>query len=456
MVSVVAIATVFCVICSISNGADYFVDEHNDCTNFQSVNSAYVTNLGKFNSTQDCINACINKKCDSYSWYNANQGNLAGVCYGYINNTIWLPFPTTKSNCGRIIYNCKTDYDCSLNGKCDTTTGNCTCRTGWNGYKCHFISFLPSNKKSGYFAPYGSYPSTSWGGSIQYDKVTNKYIMLVAVMEYNCGINSWRTNSQIVFASTNDNNWNSEYIGKNAILYAFAHSPDIIYAPDTDEMVLIHVRNTSATGEPTPPCKTCKNGTTASNCNTHQSDSETTTLITISSQDFNQGYDISKWSKPIAIDALGHGDSNFAAVINKDSSLVGMIRGRVISASNWKDNTTYKVLGNPFPYCTSTEDFYVYKDCNGNYHALFHNMDPNDDQALCGAHAYSMDGVNWQYGGLAFSNEVEFTDGTKFTFSRRERPHLIFDSDRCTPVALTSAAEYYHDKSFTLLQPIKK
>ena len=33
------------------------------------------------------------------------------------------------------------DTDCSLNGICNKQTGNCTCNTGWNGYKCHFISF---------------------------------------------------------------------------------------------------------------------------------------------------------------------------------------------------------------------------------------------------------------------------------------------------------------------------
>eukprot|EP01084_Bolivina_argentea_P160393 279306_1 len=443
---------IFTVIVTITNAADYFVDEHNDCTNFQSAtNSKYVTNLGKFSSTQECIQACLNKKCSSYSWYKA------GDCYAYINNTIWLPYTTTQSNCGRIIYSCKTDYDCSLNGKCNTVTGNCTCNAGWQGYQCHFISFLPANKNAGYFAPYGSFPSTSWGGSVQFDKVTNKYIMLVAEMIDNCGINSWRVNSEIVFAETDTNNWNSQYKKKQAILFPFAHSPDIIYAPDTDEMVLIHVRNTSETGN-TPPCKICKNGTTASGCNTRQTDSETTTLITISAQDFSQGYDINKWSAPIPLYKLGNGDSNFAAVINKDSSLVGMTRGTVISASNWKDNNTYKVTQNPFPYLTgdTTEDFFVYRDCSGNYHALFHNMDPSYTyQALCGAHAYSLDGISWQYGGLAFNNEVEFTDGSKFTFSRRERPHLIFDNDRCTPVALTSAAEYYHDKSFTLLQPIK-
>ena len=98
---------------------------------------------------------------------------------------------------------------------------------------------------------------------------------------------------------------------------------------------------------------------------------------------------------------------------------------------------------------------YPYKDCDGRWHALFHNRSPDGYQTLCGAHAFSQDGVNWIYGGLAFDNTVEYTDGSKFTFIRRERPHLVFDiKDDCTPVLLSSSVTYYKDASFTFVQPI--
>ena len=102
-------------------------------------------------------------------------------------------------------------------------------------------------------------------------------------------------------------------------------------------------------------------------------------------------------------------------------------------------------------------DPFVYRDCDGGFHAIFHNMEPQDDETYCGGHAFSVDGVNWIYAGVTYSNTVEFTDGTTFTFGSRERPHLIFDDDGCTPVALTNGATYggqYGDASYTLLQPI--
>jgi hypothetical protein len=69
-------------------------------------------------------------------------------------------------------------------------------------------------------------------------------------------------------------------------------------------------------------------------------------------------------------------------------------------------------------------------------------------------------------GGCAYPRaDVPFADGTKRTFYRRERPHLVFNGH--TPVALTTAAidsplgpgvpgfnPPQRDASYTLLQPV--
>ena len=117
-----------------------------------------------------------------------------------------------------------------------------------------------------------------------------------------------------------------------------------------------------------------------------------------------------------------------------------------------------------FPYFPSSggaEDMYLYQDCKGRFHALFHNMSPIDypdgkSETMAGSHAFSKDGINWQYGTVAFGNTISFTNGNNITFSRRERPHLIFDANHggCTPIALTNGVEYYKDATYTLLQPI--
>lgn len=164
-------------------------------------------------------------------------------------------------------------------------------------------------------------------------------------------------------------------------------------------------------------------------------------------------------------------DTNLAGVILSNGTFIGFARDwtdgseiHLVTSSDWKDGTKYDMTSGKdtilFPQLIPilTEDPYLYRDCNGGFHAIFHNMSPEDLQTLCGGHAYSQDGVNWIYGGVSFGNTISFTDGTNFTFSRRERPHFIFADDGCTPIALTNGAQYggkYGDATYTLLQPVK-
>ena len=88
-----------------------------------------------------------------------------------------------------------------------------------------------------------------------------------------------------------------------------------------------------------------------------------------------------------------------------------------------------------------------------------------------GGHAFSRDGASWTYGGVAWGNAehprktpVAFSDGGTFTFTRLERPHLVFDS-KGAPTRLLNAAQYgpgedpgttgdNGDASYTLVRPI--
>jgi hypothetical protein len=57
-------------------------------------------------------------------------------------------------------------------------------------------------------------------------------------------------------------------------------------------------------------------------------------------------------------------------------------------------------------------------------HGLFHARGACNN---CGGHAWSRNGLDWHWTGIAYGPTVQYTDGTAFTFSRRERPHLIMD-----------------------------
>ena len=92
---------------------------------------------------------------------------------------------------------------------------------------------------------------------------------------------------------------------------------------------------------------------------------------------------------------------------------------------------------------------------DGVYHALFH--DRSGDGKSHGGHAYSIDGFEWTYTGVAYDNVIEYDDGWKWAFSSRERPHLVMDR-KGAPLALTSGVRYSQeltgDYSYTHLQPV--
>ena len=99
------------------------------------------------------------------------------------------------------------------------------------------------------------------------------------------------------------------------------------------------------------------------------------------------------------------------------------------------------------------EDPFVYVDQGGVLHAVFHSQLIDDDERVCGAHAFSENGLDWTMTGTAWGNVVDFIDGGRYEFSRRERPHLVFGADGVTPVAIsTGFRDGPGDHTFTLVQ----
>ena len=81
--------------------------------------------------------------------------------------------------------------------------------------------------------------------------------MFVAEMANHCGIRSWKSNSQIVYAQSN-NGWNSSFTRKHVWKTPFAHSPLILKIPNithnANEYALFYVHNQSATNNPVLFC----------------------------------------------------------------------------------------------------------------------------------------------------------------------------------------------------------
>ena len=288
------------------------------------------------------------------------------------------------------------------------------------------------------------------------DTIVGVYHMYAAEMTRHCGINSWTRNSQLIHATSD--NPTGTYKRHDVIRTPFAHEPDVAMGPN-GEFVLFW----SEFHYKTPLCN-CTDGSTLPSCHAMLPAAQFYNYMSYS-MDPN-----GPWSDPVPVVAPEprRGDTNFAPVILKDGSLVGFSRrwlqdgsrNHLVTASNWNDPSTYvESQEEIWPHLPGpgTEDPFLYLDGNGRFHAIFHNMYPEDNQENCGGHAYSMDGKNWVYGGKAFDNHVVFTDGGAFTFSRRERPHFVFAQDGVTPLALTNGAQYggkYGDATYTLLQPV--
>jgi len=153
------------------------------------------------------------------------------------------------------------------------------------------------------------------------------------------------------------------------------------------------------------------------------------------------------------------------------ASSLGKSVPHLTTATNWKDPSTYKFTEADLLFGSSLdsgtrrrrkssnpgglEDMFLWVDKRGNYHAVFHQMYDCD---TCTAHAYSSDGIKWHYSGTAATAETHYTDGTVVTFSHSERPHILFDKDGTTPMALTNGVKIQgvtnDDQSFTLLRPL--
>jgi hypothetical protein len=107
------------------------------------------------------------------------------------------------------------------------------------------------------------------------------------------------------------------------------------------------------------------------------------------------------------------------------------------------------------------EDPYLYRTPDGFFHAVFHGMNPFPSTLAVGRHAFSLDGLTWQYSMVdAWSTTVKYTDGTTVKYDRRERPELMVGADGWPAHLVTGVVDStgggggFRDRSFTLVQPV--
>ena len=398
-------------------------------------------------------------RCLTAVWLRAPaNASFARTCW-CMPQPKWIPVEDDGADSARIQWPCESDFDCSFNGACGGG-GACECDAGWRGPRCGELALGPVDRAAPGLREVSAagHNVSTWGAPMLQDEATKVWHAWASEMVDGCGLNSWRTNSQVVHATARAGP-GGPWARQGVVWPVFAHEPNVVRGPSGEWVV---VWSAFPLPNATDRCTNCSEGTTSplyprGGCGPH------------AMHEFKQMMGVAPgpsgpW-ETLEIPQLSTAwDWNLAIAIFPNKSAIGMIRGGMVwraeqysNASSWEP-----VGGTPegpsLPDNGNVEDPFVWIDKRGRLHAVLHNMEPSTGQvAYCGVHAFSEDGLAWTSGGWAFGATVAFSDGTNFTFTRRERPHLVFKEDGVTPLALSNGAQFggvYGDGVFTLVQPI--
>ena len=215
--------------------------------------------LGTFATVAECQTACI--ASTTRCWSFAHVGKAAdtlpgGQCFAVFSpgfNPSYNPAVTS----GVVQWPCRSDDDCSLNGKCGQQ-GACKCRPAWKGLRCETLNLLPPTRGAGYRATDGGHNTSSWGGAVlkgtdsKYQYVGTMLLlplllpllllpplltgcplfcsMWAAEMTEHCGIGTWQQNSRVIHATSDSPGGVYKRVG--VTWEVFSHEPEVVPGPN--------------------------------------------------------------------------------------------------------------------------------------------------------------------------------------------------------------------------------
>jgi|EP01047_Picozoa_sp_COSAG01_P058908 hypothetical protein len=178
-------------------------------------------------------------KCLSFTRFVAGGGS----CYGHLDPE-WLPLSGVSggvivADSGQVLRPCTSDFDCSYNGRCGTSSGACECTQGWTGRRCQTLDLMPVDRTKYGFLPTDSAGRnlSSWGGSVL--SFQGVWHMWAARMVNYCGIGQWEQNSKIVHATAT--HALGPYTERDTVAGVFAHEPCVTRDPRTGELLMVSV-----------------------------------------------------------------------------------------------------------------------------------------------------------------------------------------------------------------------
>lgn len=349
---------------------------------------------------------------------------------------------------------CTSDDDCSLNGVCSSTTGSCICDPGWKSEDCGQLDLMPATRWTGYNYTNVTLPdyystkggNSSWGGQIIQDRQERGlFHLIISQFAHGCGLSGWRPFSTVIRAESRTGPLGPYHYAQE-LLGTFRHNPTTIWSPADNRYLLYTI------GIETETPATCRSYKWANN-------------ISVSSAPDVRG----PWSAPqLLINGTNPTPWPLWTPEDPTSEIILGAEDNTINAADTFSGP-YELI-KTMPWNTSdysdhwTEDPFLWRDKRGNWHILCHWMiditERGEKFPRVGGHLFSRNLTgDWTFKlQAAYNTTVEFTDGRRTDYYRRERPKLFFSDDgQLTPLYLVNGVQEFNSSgSYTLIQPIGK
>jgi hypothetical protein len=128
---------------------------------------------------------------------------------------------------------------CSLNGRCDSSTGVCACAPGWVGSNCRSLALLPLAPPSQ--QAYCHFNDSTWGGSVIRGD-DGVYHLFFSEMSNNCSLHDYGSVSRVAHATADRPQ--GPFVRRGIALPVFAHNPQIVRDPTDGTYLLYHIGDT--------------------------------------------------------------------------------------------------------------------------------------------------------------------------------------------------------------------
>jgi hypothetical protein len=413
---------------------------------------------------------------------------------------------------------CKSDLDCSLNGLCGSGSV-CTCDVGYTGERCELFDFLPTPAASGFHSPALEGNVSSWGGTAVYDPSSKLWHGFFSEFYGGCGVLSWESQSQIVHAVSSSPT--GPFIKNDVTIGAEAHNAEARRDPVTGEYLLFHIGSGSNAGKTMHGIK-CSNGSTASciqcvdepywrtenknfpwrccrNMTTvfplgsaqagtsilHHSSSPTGPWVPLQGNlslanlqpHFCRDNPTSYFAPNgtvyvLAVCHLPNGRRDAASHSDSTEGLPSILM--LWRANSW--TSAFQQIGNVTRSNSNGEkqwswvDPTLWVDTRGNVHVVANMGHAGDDCRPIGAHAFSADGGRTFHSFCTgadpaklhpiWNGTTEFVGSAGTRWLHFERPKIVLDPSRGTPIALFASVGSHcfgvtDDRSWTIARPIR-